>query len=611
MNLGSLLKDRFHVLVLDIDITGTSISAIQKSRFWKSETYLLSYHSGDIINLLQYFTRSFLTGEKRLEFTTSGDDRKVLVKDGAVNVIASELYGDDADMLYDPSLLLENLHVYWLTKMIIQICESFSACFSDRKSVIILDNSPGFVGLGKAVHGILTDIGPNRAKFLTVSSLDIQDIESCVKSAYIIHNEYKNKLYGAHYPETQRGDEDFYAQVQLSGTTEYEYYKINETEAPVSLYQGIIVNKVAKGIVDGRRPYDFDRYQTTPLSSFYSLLFSDGVKGYLVPFDSVLLTQFYGVYGEEQIPHKKNQSILKQRIATIEGQIRLLEESSPESLPYDLLRRANGLDRTIDTLKGALIACGYEIIAAKFNSDWSPVSPLRSLIDVLKKLGVTSESFELYVPKRERMKKEIQLYKEITAYSSISNEKFFALEWFVSAVASVACELSFCYSNASARNVRREGDDSWENERKKWAKRVSNSLLLWMNNIIELYDSSSGDIKLPAFILSYHASSSDYLLKTIHGSDEFVWLTKESISRLMDVPSDMRTLLNTIRSITVNNDGRFSLDVDFVQFLDDKIITKRYDYNQAKAIMSNVLRDSDYMAAFKEVLNRIIINWGI
>ena len=173
LNIGYLLKDKSHVLLLDIDITGTSISAIRDSRFWVNDTELLEKNNKSI-NLLQFFTKNYLKGDDLFDFSLNHEQEKVQVYADTINVIASELYGEDPNLLYDPSILLENLHVYWLTKLIKGICEKFENSFDDRKQcVVILDNSPGFVGIGKAVHDIMTDLGPERAKFLTVSSLDI------------------------------------------------------------------------------------------------------------------------------------------------------------------------------------------------------------------------------------------------------------------------------------------------------------------------------------------------------------------------------------------------------------------------------------------------------
>ena len=62
LNLGYLLKDKYNVLILDVDITGTSISAIRDSRFWRDDAYLLKGTDGNTMNLLQYFTESFLNG---------------------------------------------------------------------------------------------------------------------------------------------------------------------------------------------------------------------------------------------------------------------------------------------------------------------------------------------------------------------------------------------------------------------------------------------------------------------------------------------------------------------------------------------------------------------
>ena len=83
LNLGYLLREKYHVLLLDIDITGTSISAIQKSRFWMNDTFLLK-NGEEPINLLQYFANTFLKGEDLFEFTVEDDPDKVQVTDNGI-----------------------------------------------------------------------------------------------------------------------------------------------------------------------------------------------------------------------------------------------------------------------------------------------------------------------------------------------------------------------------------------------------------------------------------------------------------------------------------------------------------------------------------------------
>lgn len=614
LNLGYLLKDQYHVLLLDIDITGTSIRAIQESQFWMNDTCLLTDSEGTAVNLLQYYTNSYLKGKPLFLFSKNRELGKIHVAEDSINVIASELYGDDATLLYDPSLLLDNLHVYWLTKLITSICEGFSGCFNDKPCVIILDNSPGFVGIGKAVHDILTDIGPEDAKFLTVSSLDIQDLESSLKSVYVLHQEYVDKLNGSKYPETQKGDETFYAQLRLSGDTEYRYYRGIKAEAPLLSYQGLIINKVAKGIIEGRTRYQFKRDMIPAIEAVYNAMLGDRVKDYLVPFDNVLMTQFYGVFEEKGNVERPNLTILKKRLNTIEGQVKMLDELGPDLLPYDLMRRAEGFDKTIDTLKGALIASGYEVMASKFNPDWAPTMPMRDMIDVLKEIGFTSESFEFYVPRRNRMQQEMEYFHGIASkaesFAEIQQQE---LVWFASAVASVACELSFAYSNKIMWNNHRAWNNevAWGDSKEKWANMVNDALYDWMMAISESYRMLERKRpSLAAYVISHKASGCDNCLLSLFDNKEFVKIMKNAVSRLVDLASDMQTLTNLIRTITVNNEGSYSMDVDFVPFLNHKIVEKKYDYNEAKERMYSELRDSDYMAAYREVLRRVINQWG-
>ena len=112
-------------------------------------------------------------------------------------------------------------------------------------------------------------------------------------------------------------------------------------------------------------------------------------------------------------------------------------------------------------------------------------------------------------------------------------------------------------------------------------------------------------------MISNEASGCDNSLKELFDNDEFVMTLKQAVSRLVDLASDMKTLVNLIRIITIYNEGSYSKDVDYVEFLNHKIVDKRYDYNEAKDRMYSELRDSDYMAAYRLVLKRVIRNWGM
>lgn len=140
---------------------------------------------------------------------------------------------------------------------------------------------------------------------------------------------------------------------------------------------------------------------------------------------------------------------------------------------------------------------------------------------------------------------------------------------------------------------------------------VNDALYDWMIGISESYRMYEGKRpSLAAYVISYEASGCDNSLRELFDNNDFVNTFKNAVSRLVDLASDMQTLTNLIRTITVNNEGSYSLDVDFVTFLNHKIVDKKYDYNKAKQRMYSELRDSDYMAAYREVLRRVINQWG-
>lgn len=613
LNIGYLLKDKSHVLILDVDITGTSISAIRNSRFWRDDAYLLIGMDGKTMNLLQYFTESYLKGKEIADFSLKEEDGKILVKQDTINVIASELYSEDASLLYDPSLLLENIHIYWLTELINKICTNFAASFDDKKPcVIILDNSPGFVGIGKAVHDILTNVGPLEGKFLTVSSLDTQDLESCLKAIFTINNEYERKLNDVLTPDADSSTGDFYAEVKLSGSTEYGYYKNQPQKVKLPTYQGVVINKVAKEIVEGGSRYDFERLLTPQLQPIYDSLTEGDVTKCMVPFDNVLLTQFYGTLVLRDSSQKPNYRSLNARLGTIESQIHGIEDLSAEELPLDLLRKANGLEATIDSLKGALIACGYEIMASKFNPEWAPTRPLQKLLDVMKRMDYALPSKELYFPQKARMREVMLGYPRLSELIQTLSIQSHILTWFASSVASVACEISLCMPNMAGRGngVNSHGHVGMYGLKEDWSLSIDVTLVKWVESICDLVRQEGG-LEIPALIINEKAGRFDYILSSIIEHKDFIRYFKETVCRLMDVVPDMRILLALIRTITINNEGSYTKDVDFVSFLNRKIITKELTYNQAKERMYDELRDSDYMESYRSVLKTILRNWKL
>ena len=141
---------------------------------------------------------------------------------------------------------------------------------------------------------------------------------------------------------------------------------------------------------------------------------------------------------------------------------------------------------------------------------------------------------------------------------------------------------------------------------------VNDALYVWMMGISESYNLYEDEQKsLAAYVISHEASGCDNSLRELFDNDEFVITVKQSVARLMDLSSDMMTLVNLIRTITINNEGSFSKDVDYVSFLDHKIVDKQYDFKEAKEKMYGELRDSDYMASFRNVLSNVIDNWGV
>lgn len=197
LSLARLLsKKGYSVLLIDCDITGTSVTtAASHSSVWREDVNPLKFEEIDI-NLLDFFKNEYLSG--KADGRTICD--KSILDSNLINVLGSEIYGEDNGVIISPSVLTDELHSFWFVSMLKELADSFSEKQPEERNVaIIIDNSPGYVGIGHAIHEWLGELGPSRAKCLMVSSLDEQDLQSCEGATREIENTITRYSYAVQY----------------------------------------------------------------------------------------------------------------------------------------------------------------------------------------------------------------------------------------------------------------------------------------------------------------------------------------------------------------------------------------------------------------------------
>jgi hypothetical protein len=217
--LARILRERgYAVLFMDLDITGTNAADIANSVFWQNRLHIISKLNkedlGDTsksstspVNLIELFDREFMVGKQIHGFSSNvASEDKLSIDLAKVNVLGSQIYKTKSvhwkgkeTTIERPGILFDDLHAYWLLEFIKHIVQNFvdivkaSSTENELKIAVILDNSPGYVGLSPAIHDWLTDLGPILGKFLIVASLDTQDLLACERAMDLLHILYKCK----------------------------------------------------------------------------------------------------------------------------------------------------------------------------------------------------------------------------------------------------------------------------------------------------------------------------------------------------------------------------------------------------------------------------------
>lgn len=387
LNLATvLLEKNYAVLFLDVDITGTSIMGAFKSSYWKDKVNPIKQDRKDI-NLLRLFQEEFLIGEDVAKFSDNW-----LIDDSKINVLQSVIYQSDPDGKFecDPRILFDELHSYWLINMLKSICDKFKSTVN-KEVVIILDNSPGFVGLTKSIHEWLLEIGPDNGKFLSVSSLDIQDLKSTIQAIRNIDNDISNRKQAIEkFKEIQNQQsnintiqdniKDLIVKFVTSGDTiQFKYSKTTS----LSKYQALIVNKVPTIISNKTILYDFSELELDDniVSELLYSKSSSKIKNY-VNFDNRFNYQFIeaNLYRKTNKTRSPSWRLLKERI------IEIREKDSDMIKPNNILDKIEKYQNNILNINRLLQSSKLKYLTEIIDEKWFPKTPFQDLSDKFENL---------------------------------------------------------------------------------------------------------------------------------------------------------------------------------------------------------------------------------
>lgn len=401
LNLAKVfLRRGFSVLFVDCDIIGTSISGAIQSDFYKNDFTELLDGDGNPINILDYFQKHYLKGDddivSKLGIKFEEKEKK------KVFVLESDLFDSKHELIVNPTLLLDEIHSYWFVKMIKSICTSFATRF-DTKCAVILDNSPGFLSLNAAIHKWMMEIGPKDAKYLLVSSIDKQDLESNLDSATDIKetvdlkNRVLNYYYAMHHAIDDNPvvkDEDFVFSNRRAKEMLYQLIDKNTSvgQAPksqvrVTSYLNLIFNKVPEDCQDNL----VDRLEQEVSQQKAELLDliakSANGRDNLVLFEESVSRQYYTQFYANTLKSKIDITYWKTRISRLNSQNESLKQSD-----MDMVEKVREIGKLYVSLSNSLTNRAPKSIAATYNAEWTPVIALDRYSEMFSSLQKVSRN---------------------------------------------------------------------------------------------------------------------------------------------------------------------------------------------------------------------------
>jgi hypothetical protein len=690
LNLGSLLLEpgKTAVLLIDADITGTSAADGLDSLYWRQTTHRVDTadRSGLMrANLLELFDRDYMTGAGVPTFTPLkplGREKSLSFDPDKLNVLGSQLYVQSVEAhkkgvsyICEPGVLFDDLHAYWFVEFLQRVCESFRDAVINHRSgmdvAIVIDNSPGFIGIAPSIQEWLTDLGPNRGKFLFVTSLDPQDLRSCTFAVEALHEKLISKVRastalnqltspGPSEPaELTSSSETFLEQLaesmwsrspdsslQRPGLAVFSPDMRFYTEEPADIrnyfvarpdaYMAMVVNRVPARI--GRRQLRNNlelrlseiRRETHGLDRLVidELLRSRGGGRFktLVYYDDAIEYQFLDQ--GNQRPGDRSYRRRHGLVAAIEKRMNRIEAELSDDPTSNLLHPAEASTPSMDMIStyvtraqavvtellGLLETYGAGYLTRLVRDEWQPVPSFRRLRDVISDVLDDADVGMEYVRDEEL---------EMRRGRNEHNEMFQRLEQELvrsagASAGSTSGRITMfipCMAAAILTALRGSPTARVMGAVELISRRLAELAVQQAKSWASLSDSTGTTAIGPAFFANYGRSiGADWQTSRAEYDELAIRLAQEvsyAQARLLDMRNDVMFLLRLVRDASQAGDRPGAPAVPNLRDVADQVILdKTLPHAVAEDAMREALRSEQHMRQFSEVLKLTLAGWG-
>lgn len=660
----SLLEKGYAILLIDTDITGTNIADCIDSPFWHDSLNILAFGEDKKelrANLLDFFEEDFMNGNKLPSFQSNPNIRSGNAFNAditKINVIGSQIYSLDGKpaTICKPAILFDQLHSYWFVDFLKELIEDFAASTNDRPVAVVLDNSPGYVGIAPAIQDWLTDLGPKTGKFLMVTSLDSQDMQSCANAILNLHEQYKEKWNTSRMflqaMEDTGSDLDYSLMkgdffIKLAEQDEscnsrfpapFEFYKISKVSAGSKpktnnnvddegseylefpeKYMGVIVNRVPKSVFKQRRTYRPDLQNDTPFLNLLGGHESREWSKFMVGYDPYIEYQFLQS-GMSKRRYRRKWSrnldrllMQKESIFYEKEFLHMIDIISPASFSR-MNDYVNQFQNIVDTAIDAMRANGLDYLADLIDEDWQPKSIVSNLQATFYNFMANSDHpffKEIYWEEfeDERMMKKKGLHRlekimhrldipseKMETYPEISNTVFYLIASLPLPIGRMPFDEELMeFFRAMIKFELRLIEETKNKHRN--LPRILSTDIKYKIDIKEMLHKFEFGGRL------FHRAEGEFF--------DFFHSFTSAQARLMTLPEDTRFLIWLIKTM-VEFESEKPNAIPYVRKIaEDVILHKTLPYDAVKEKSSVALSEAQYFVDFDKTIKNIVNRWGL